>query len=128
VFINHNSDYSETVVLENVTIDGTTYTISCDQGKNQNIVANNSTFNGWTSYADTVATATFNGCSFGKGNGYAFLRPYAPTTFVGCDFKAGYKVDPLAAVTFENCTLDGVLITAENVSKLVTSTANVTVK
>lgn len=128
VFINHNSDYSETVVLENVIIEGTTYTISCDQGKNQNFVANNSTFNGWTSYADTVGTATFNGCSFGEGNGYAFLRPYAPTTFVGCDFEAGYTVDPRAAVTFENCTLDGVLITAENVSELVTSTANVTVK
>ena len=128
VFINHNSDYSETVVLENVIIDGTTYTISCDQGKNQNFVANGSTFKGWTSYATTIGTATFNDCSFGEGKGYAFLRPYAPTTFVGCKFEAGYKVDPRAAVTFENCTLDGVLITAENVSKLVTSTANVTVK
>ena len=128
IFINHNSDHSEKVVLENVTIEGTTYTISCDQGLNQNLEATNSTFNGWTSYAATLGEAKFVNCKFGEGNGYAYCRPYAPTEFVGCEFEAGYVVDPRAAVTFENCTIGGVALTAANVSDLVTDTAKVTVK
>lgn len=128
IFINHNSSYSETVVLENVIIDGTTYTISCDQGMNQNFEAYNSTFNGWTSYAATLGNAKFENCKFDEGNGYAYCRPFAPTTFVGCDFEAGYTLDPRAAVTFENCTLNGVALTDANIAELVTDTAKVTVK
>lgn len=129
IFINHNSDYSEPVVLENVIIDGTVYTISCDQGMNQNLFAKDSTFNGWTSYAATIGTVAFTDCQFGEGNGYAFCRPYAPTTFVGCAFEAGYEIDPRAAVTFENCTIGGVALTSANLNILVTSNiANATVK
>ena len=129
IFINHNSTHSEPVILENVTIDGTTYTISCDQGTNQTLTATNCTFNGWTSYAATLGEATFIDCSFGEGNGYAYCRPYAPTTFVGCDFEAGFEVDPRAAVTFENCTIGGVALTADNLATLVTSNiATATVK
>ena len=128
IFINHNSDHSEPVVLENVTIDGTTYTISCDQGMNQNFEAYNSTFNGWTSYAATLGSAKFVDCKFGEGNGNAYCRPYAPTEFVGCEFEAGYTVDPRADVVFENCTLNGVALTDANIAELVTDTAKVTVK
>lgn len=128
IFINHNSTHYEPVVLENVIIDGTTYTISCDQGMYQTLTATNSTFNGWTSFAATLGEATFIDCSFGRGNGYAYCRPYAPTTFVGCEFEAGYKLEPIAAVTFENCTLNGVALTDANINELVTDTANVTVK
>ena len=129
IFINHNSTHSEKVVLENVIIDGTTYTISCDQGNNQGLEATNSTFNGWNSYAATIGEVTFTNCSFGKGNGYAFCRPYAPTAFVGCDFEAGFAIDPRAAITFENCTIDGVALTAENLATLVTANvANASVK
>ncbi len=119
IFINHNSDYSERVILENVIIDGTTYTISCDQGMNQGLTATNSTFNGWTSYAATLGDAKFVGCSFGEGRGYAYCRPYAPTEFVGCDFEAGFAVDPCAVITFENCTINGEPLTAENLSDLI---------
>ena len=128
IFITHNSEHREPVVLENVIIDGTTYTISCDQGLNQGLTATNSTFNGWTSYAATLGNAKFVNCKFGKGNGYSYMRPYAPTEYVGCEFEAGYTVDPRAAVTFENCTLGGVALTADNLATLVTSTANATVK
>ena len=119
VFVNHTSTHSEKVVLENVIIDGTTYTISCDQGMNQNLEAYNSTFNGWTSYATTIGEVKFVDCSFGEGNGYAYCRPYAPTEFVGCDFEAGFAVDPCAVITFENCTINGEPLTAENLSDLV---------
>ena len=40
----------------------------------------------------------------------------------------GCTVDAVAAVTFENCTLNGVAITAANVATLAANTANVTVK
>ena len=106
IFINHTSDYSEKVVLENVVIggNGTVYTISCDQGLYQGIEATNCTFNGWTSFAKTVGEAKFVDCTFGEGIGYAFCRPYAPTEFIGCTFSEGYTVDQSkTTVTFENC-------------------------
>ena len=129
IFVNHNSTHSEPVVLENVTIDGTVYTISCDQGANQNLIATDSTFKGWTSYAATLGNASFTNCYFGEGSGYAYMRPYAPTTFVGCEFEAGFEMDPRAKVVFENCTFGGVALTADNLSTLVTSNiANASVK
>lgn len=129
IFINHNSEHSEEVVLNNVIIDGTTYTISCDQGSNQNLSATNCIFNGWTSYAATIGNVKFTDCKFGEGNGYAFCRPYAPTEFIGCDFETGFQIDARAEVTFENCTLGGVALTADNLATLVTyNTANATVK
>ena len=129
IFINHNSTHSEPVVLENVTIKGTTYTISCDQGMNQDFEATDSTFKGWTSYAATLGNAKFVDCYFGEGSGYAFCRPFAPTEFIGCEFEAGYEIDPRADITFENCTLNGVALTADNLATLVTSNIdNATVK
>ena len=105
IFINHNSSYSEKVVLENVTITGTTYTISCDQGLYQGIEATNCTFNGWTSYAATLGSAKFLNCSFGEGNGYKYCRPYCSTEFVECTFCPGYAVDTTQAeVKFTDCT------------------------
>ena len=129
IFVNHNNAVTGPVILENVIIDGPVYTISCDQGTNSGLVATNSTFNGWTSYAATIGDVKFTDCSFGEGSGYAYCRPFAPTTFVGCDFEAGYVMEARAAVTFENCTLDGQPLTAANLGTLVISgIANATVK
>ncbi len=128
IFVNHNSDNCSKVYLENVVVDGTVYTISCDQGTNKGLEAINSTFNGWTSYAATIGDVKFTNCNFGEGQGYAYCRPYAPTEFVGCQFEAGFTLEPCAAVTFENCTLNGVALTAANIADLVTDTANVTIK
>ena len=110
---------TEKVVLENVVVDGPTYTISCDSAGKQGIEAYNSTFNGWTSYAGTIGTAKFVGCSFGKGAGYNFSRPYAPTEYVNCNFAEGHAIDARAAVTFKNCTFNGVALTADNLATLV---------
>ena len=119
IFVNHDSSYSEPVILDNVIIDGTIYTISCDQGLNQGLIATDSTFNGWTSYAATIGDVEFTNCSFGSGQGYAYCRPFAPTTFVGCDFAAGYEIEAKAAVTFENCTFGGQPLTEANIDQLV---------
>lgn len=129
IFVNHNSSYSDKVILDNVIIDGTIYTISCDQGTEKGLEAYNSTFNGWTSYAATIGAVKFDGCSFGEGQGYAYCRPYAPTEFVNCTFAEGYVIEACATVSFENCTIGGVALTAENLSTLVTGNlANATVK
>ena len=105
IFINHNSTYSEKVVLDNVTLTGVIYTISCDQGLYQGIEATNCTFNGWTSFAKTAGEAKFVNCTFGEGNGYKYCRPYSNTEFVNCTFCEGYAVDTTqATVTFTNCT------------------------
>ena len=128
IFINHNSEHSEPVILENVTTENTVYTISCDQGLNQGLTATGCTFNGWTSFADTLGDVKFVNCTFGEGSGYAYMRPYAPTEYVGCEFEAGYTVDPRANISFENCTLGGQPLTADNLSDLVTSTDKVTLK
>lgn len=129
IFVNHNSSFSEKVYLDNVIIDGTVYTISCDQGTNKGLEAKNSTFNGWTSYAATIGDVKFENCSFGEGQGYAFARPYAPTKFVGCNFEEGYEIDARAVVSFENCTINGTPLTSANLSTLVTGNIqNATVK
>jgi hypothetical protein len=120
IFVNHNGSHSEKVVLEDVTINGPTYTISCDQGKYQGLEATGCTFNGWTSYAATIGEVKFTNCSFGKGAGYKFARPYAKTLFEGCNFCEGYAIDARAEVKFVNCTLNGVALTAENLATLVT--------
>ena len=120
IFVNHNSSHSEKVVLENVTINGPTYTISCDQGMYQGLEATGCTINGWTSYAATIGEVKFTNCSFGKGAGYKFARPYAKTLFEGCNFCEGYAIDARAEVKFVNCTLNGVALTTENLATLVT--------
>ena len=118
IFINHNSEHSEKVVLENVIIDGTTYTISCDQGTGKGLEATNSTFKGWTSYATTLGNAKFVDCYFGAGNGYSYCRPYAPTTFVGCTFEEGYTINPRANIVLVDCYYGKTLITEENIESL----------
>ena len=105
IFINHNSTHSEKVVLDNVTLTGVVYTISCDQGLYQTIEATNCSFYGWTSFAKTAGEAKFVDCYFGAGNGYKYCRPYSDTEFVGCTFCPGYAVDTTrATVTYTDCT------------------------
>lgn len=118
IFVNHNGTGAK-VYLENVIINGPTYTISCDQGTNNGLEAVNSTFNGWTSYAATIGDVKFTDCYFGEGAGYAFFRPYAKTVFVNCEFEEGYRMDPRAAVEFVNCTYAGEPLTVDNIASLV---------
>ena len=130
IFVNHNGVAGK-VFLENVIIDGTVYTISCDQGTGSGLQAKNSTFNGWTSYAATLGAAEFIKCNFGEGQGYAYCRPYSSTTFTGCVFEEGYEIEPCANIILDGCYYGDTLITNENISSLgliVSGMSNVTVK
>ncbi len=129
VFVNHNSKQSSKVVLENVKIENSVYTMNCDQGTNKGFEATNCTFNGWLSFADTIGDVKFVDCYFGEGSGYAFCQPYIEVNFVGCTFEAGYEMNPLKPVTFENCTIGGESLTTENLATLVISNiANAIIK
>ena len=118
------------VYIDNVTFSNVVYTFNSDGGnKNYGVYISNSTLNGWTSHSDVHKEVVYTNCKFGKGNGNAFCRPYGPTSFVGCAFEAGFEIDAIGQITFENCTIGGVAVTAENLSTLVTSNiANASVK
>ena len=119
------------VYIDNVIIDGTVYTFNSDGGsKDYGVYISNSTLNGWTSHSDVHKEVVYTNCNFGEGSGYAYCRPYGPTTFKNCAFEAGFAVEALGQVTFENCTIGGVALTADNLATLVTSgtIANATVK
>ncbi len=118
---------SEDLYVENVIIDNVCYTISVDYSGpvlEESAYLTNCTLNGWTSYSNMFRTVIFTDCTFGQGTGsytYAFCRPYGVTEFVNCDFEAGYEIDPRAAVSFENCTIDGQPLTDANLDTLVIS-------
>lgn len=120
------------VYIDNVVIggNGLVYTFNSDAGnKNYGVYISNSTLNGWTSHSDVHKEVVYTNCYFGEGSGYAYCRPYGPTSFVGCAFEADFEVDARGKITFENCTIGGVALTAENLATLVTSnTDNATVK
>ena len=118
------------VYIDNVIFKDVVYTFNSDAGnKNYGVYLSNCTINGWTSHSDVHKEVVYTNCSFGEGCGYAYCRPYGPTKFVGCAFEAGFAVDAIGAVTFENCTLGGVALTAENIATLVVDgVENVTVK
>ena len=117
--------YIDNVIFENVI-----YTFNSDAGnKNYGVYISNSTLNGWTSHSDVHKEVVYTNCKFGKGNGYSFCRPYGPTSYIDCDFAAGHELDALGEVTFKNCTIGGVALTAENLATLVIENiANATVE
>ena len=110
------------VYIDNVIFKDVIYTFNSDAGnKNYGVYISNSTLNGWTSHSDVHKEVVYTNCNFGEGSGYAYCRPYGPTSFVGCAFEAGFEIDARGKITFENCSLGGVALTAENLATLVTS-------
>ena len=120
---------SADLYIDNVTFKNVIYTFNSDDGNTDyTIYISNCNMNGWTSHSNVHKEVVYTNCSFGEGSGYAFCRPYGPTSFVNCSFAEGYEMDPRGAVTLENCTLNGEAITEANLATLVTSNiANATV-
>jgi len=127
------------IVIENVTTSGVCYALNVSTNKANkpsDLIVNNSTLAGWTSYSSALTSATFNNVKFAFGsyftadadkqsNGYC--RPYVDTRFNGCAFEKGFKIDAFhqsngntytPAISLKNCTLDGVAITESNVAEL----------
>ena len=108
------------IYMNNVTFSGVVYTFNSDGGnKNYGVYANNCNFNGWTSFSNVHKEVVFTDCTFAKGSGYEFARPYNPTVFNGCTFAEGYVIDTTrTTMTFTNCNYAGTVMTAENAADL----------
>ena len=111
--------------LDNVTVDGPTYGINIGKGEGNKLIATNSTINGWNSMDDVEGT--FTNCTFGKasqgaGANYAVWAIYDTITFNNCAFKDGYQFfgrsTTTGVLTLNNCTHDGVAVTAANFASL----------
>ena len=115
------------VVIDNVVIDNedVCYAVNTGEGDGtRSISISNSTLKGWTSIGNTVKEVSFTNCTFGQGTYYTnvygrLVKPYVNATFSNCDFSSKYYIDlsALAAdqkIVLENCTVNGVKLTAEN--------------
>lgn len=111
---------TEDIIIDNVIINPIAYAINCDSGNGKNLIVTNSTLNGWTSYAGTLASAEFTNCNFGSNGSYAYLRPYCATILTNCDFATGFALDATktSEITLVNCTYNGTPITAANLTLL----------
>lgn len=114
-------------VIEDCKIEINGYTFNVDSVESgATLTVKNTILNGWTSYTDGVELVKFENCKFGKCN-FAYLRPYSNTELINCEFTdAGFKLnaDGSAAftITLNNCTKNGVAITADNVLSLLVDT------
>ena len=114
---------TEDLIVDNVIIDGTTYTIHCDTAGTGKIKVSNSVLNGWTSYTSGISEVTFDNCSFGESKGYAYMRPYSSTTLTDCTFSDGFQFDASnldsgGTILMTNCYVGDTLITSDNLTKL----------
>ena len=94
--------------IENVVFKNVIYTFNSDGKMPANpfgVYVSNSTVNGWTSHSDMHTEVVYTNCSFGKGSGYAYCRPYGKTSFVNCTFCAGYTIDEskTTEITYTDC-------------------------
>ena len=112
-----------TLKIENTTLAAECYCLNVDGGTGK-LVINKSTLMGWTSYTDSMESATFTDCTFEVNKnsyGYNCVRGYTETTFVNCDFGDEFwfgAANTAVTVTFENCRYKGTLITTENVNEI----------
>jgi hypothetical protein len=130
VVINKNEG---NVVLNNVHVSNTAYALNTQiSGTAANtLTVENSSLEGWTSYsgfnsAKFINTAFYIGDFFENtdptilNSWNATVKPYVTSVFEGCSFEKGCSFDLSAlvsgaTVTLTNCTVDGVVLTAENV-------------
>ncbi len=127
------SEMTGDVYYENVTVEGATYGINIGVGNGYKVYMDNCTLCNWNSYSG-LSGAEFTNCTFTSQDGtwYASQRISANATFTytNCEFEQNkydnangtenYYLDSYGngTIVFENCTMDGVAITEENVDEL----------
>lgn len=119
---------NQDIIVDNVTINGNVgYAINTGEYatvEGVDLIVTNSTICGWTSFAG-IASASFTNCEFGQGLYWGatsifgrVFKPYINTTLTDCSFIEHMNLDlsSLAEgqkVTFVNCTVNGVALTAD---------------
>ena len=125
------SEMTGDVTYENVTVKDATYGVNIGVGNGYKLTVINSTICDWNSYSG-LGSAQFTGCTFtSEGRYYASQRISAGATFTytNCNFEQNTynnvngsdnyylnSYNGTGTIVFENCYIDGVLITADNVS------------
>ena len=109
--VGESSAITGDVIIENCVLGGanTAYPLHIGGG-NYDIVVKDSTLYGWTSYGSTVKSATFENCTFAKGESdYEYLRAYVNTTLTDCAFVGNFQIgtaNKAATIIVNNPTLD----------------------
>ena len=118
---------TEDIIIDNVNIGGEGVLYPINTGEyavvdGVDLVVTNSTLAGWTSYAG-IASASFTNVKFEQGTYYnniygRVLKPYVNTTMTNCSFVEHMNLDLSSLtegqkITFENCTVNGVAVTAD---------------
>ena len=122
------------VVLNNVHVSNTAYALNTQiSGTSEyTLTVENSSLEGWTSYS-SFKSAKFINTAFYIGDFFAnedptvlnewnaTIKPYVTSVFEGCSFEKGFAFDLSelakdATVTLTNCTVDGVVLTKDNVA------------
>ena len=114
---------SADLYIENVTFKDVVYTFNSDAGnKEYGVYVSNSNVNGWTSFTNGHKEVVFTNCSFAKGSGYAFCRPYNTCVFENCKFSTDMEFDTTKTqdILFKDCTYGDVKITSDNAASLKT--------
>ena len=109
--------------IENVTFKNVAYTFNSDAGnKDYGVYVSNSNVNGWTSFTNGHKEVVFTDCSFAKGGGYAFCRPYNACVFENCKFSTDMEFDTTKTqdILFKGCTYGDTTITTDNAASLKT--------
>ena len=117
----------EDLILENVTClgSGVGYCLNTgEHGAAVKLVAKNSTFGGWASFAG-LESALFVNCSFRQGSYWGgttydrVIKPYVNTTFDGCTFVQDQYLDLSGLadgcqITLKGCKVGDTVVTAAN--------------
>lgn len=136
---------TEDVIISDVNVSGVAYSLNTGakgSAADLKLKVSNSTLVGWSSWDGGFEAAEFKNCVFGVGSYFdatvagqelwnGFARPYIETTFEGCEFAEGFKIDAVfttgsapnvvthnPVIKFKNCTMNGVAITAANITEL----------
>ena len=105
----YQSYTSGTVTFKNSYIKGGTYGIHFDGNAGGNIVIENCTVIGWTSFAGTINSVAISGTTFAEGN-YNQLRLYQNATISDCTFNEKMNIDwgsSNKTAEFDNCSVEG---------------------
>ncbi|MBR5492876.1 MAG: fimbrillin family protein [Alistipes sp.] len=116
IYITKGGEYN----VNNVVVKNVTYAINVNTTETVKLNVVDSTLEGWTSFGGST-TATFTNVKFECG-AYANFKPYASTTLTNCSFEAGFMIDFTSlngVITFDNCTYNGTVLTADNFASLV---------
>ena len=129
------------VTYENVKVVDTTYGINIGSGNGHSLTMINCILGDQNRYS-SIGSAQFEGCTFTSANNYyasQYISANATFTYIDCDFeqnvyqnntgRQNYYLDSNGngTIVFDNCRIDGLTITAENINSYFRITNNVTV-